>query len=231
MRHDISKCKLKRDIIAAIKRLAPDRYSDRQLQRMKKTELKLKLTEVFEEKCKECLVGPEEPQQTDESPERRHDSRLVIECMYQCILGVCTITEGLSKKYSCYLGGMCLHNYRQNIDNSDFSRETLKTICHEVFLEHKETLTNLMSKEGRLIVVLLLSGIQSVRKYSPMLENGHVHRNSRQNIAPVEQNDLRCRRAQYQDTHPDGKDESRSSPALDEKRAREIMRSGLAFRQ
>ena len=56
LQHDVESCKLKRDIITGIKKLYPDRHSDRVLQRMKKSELKELLTELFEEKCRETLV-------------------------------------------------------------------------------------------------------------------------------------------------------------------------------
>ena len=69
LQHDVESCKLKRDIITGIKKLYPDRHSDRVLQRMKKSELKELLTELFEEKCRETLVGPELPPPPNRKPQ------------------------------------------------------------------------------------------------------------------------------------------------------------------
>lgn len=178
MRHDITKCNLKKDIIEGIQRLQPGKYSNTELRKKKKAELKQLLTDTFEEKCRETLVGPDD-EKLPENPDirqKRRDGQMVTEAMYQVVLGLCSVTEGLSKRYNGYLGGMCLHNWRQTIDDSEFTRETLKQVLFEVYLEHQETLTQLMSKEGRLICCLVLSGIQCVRKYSPDLENEQRYR-------------------------------------------------------
>ena len=188
MRHDVQKCKLKRDIISGIKRLAPGRFTDKELKSMKRPELKKLLTAVFEAKCRETLVGPDDDEKIPEQPEqaqKRRDGQMVTEAMYQVLLGVCSLTEGLTKRYSDYLGGMCLHKWRDTIDESDFTRETLKQVLHEVYLEHQETLTLMMSKEGRLICCLVLSGMQCVRKYSPELVN-----ESKRFRNPMEQNNM-----------------------------------------
>ena len=199
MRHDVQKCKLKRDIISGIKRLAPGRFTDKELKSMKRPELKKLLTAVFEAKCRETLVGPDDekiPEQPEQAQKRR-DGQMVTEAMYQVLLGVCSLTEGLTKRYSDYLGGMCLHKWRDTIDESDFTRETLKQVLHEVYLEHQETLTLMMSKEGRLICCLVLSGMQCVRKYSPELVN-----ESKRFRNPMEQDYMYSRRAQPRENQP-----------------------------
>ena len=79
--------------------------------------------------------------------------------------------ENLTKSYNGYLGGMCLHEWSKTIDESDFNRETLKDICYEVYCEHQETLTTLMSKEGRLVCCLVLSAVQCVRKHDSIIND------------------------------------------------------------
>ena len=198
MKHDIEKCKLKRDIIEGIKRLAPGRFTNKELKKMTRANLKKLLTEVFEGKCRETLVGPDDEKMPEEpaQAQKRRDGKMVTEAMYQVLLGVCSLTEGLTKRFSGYLGGMCLHEWRATIDQSDFTRETLKQVLYEVYLEHQETLTLMMSKEGRLICCLVLSGMQCVRKYSPELENGQRFRNS------MEQDDLYSRCPQPRENEP-----------------------------
>ena len=198
LKHDIGKCKLKKDIIEGIKRLAPDRFTNAELKKMTRKDLKKLLTEVFEAKCRETLVGPEDEKMPEEpaQAQKRRDGQMVTEAMYQVLLGVCSLTEGLTKKFNGYLGGMCLHEWRATIDKSDFTRETLKQVLYEVYLEHQETLTLMMSKEGRLICCLVLSGMQCVRKYSPALENGQRFRNS------MEQDDLYSRGPQPRKNQP-----------------------------
>ena len=184
IKHDIGKCKLKRDIIDGIKRLAPGRYSDSELKKMKRADLKALLTEVFEAKCRETLVGADDDEKLPDPgmEQKRRDGKMVTEAMYQVLLGMCSVTEGLTKRFNGYLGGMCLHEWRKTIDSSDFTRETLKQVLFEVYLEHQEVLTKMMSKEGRLVCCLVLSGVQCVRKYNPALENGPKN--------PMEQNNM-----------------------------------------
>ena len=104
MKHDIQKCKLKRDIIEGIKRLAPDRFTDKELKKMTRVNLKKLLTEVFEAKCRETLVGPDDEKMPEEpaAAQKRRDGQMVTEAMYQVLLGVCSLTEGLTKKFNGY---------------------------------------------------------------------------------------------------------------------------------
>ena len=180
LRHDVNSAKLKRDIISSIEKLAPSKYKNRDLQRMKKADLKKLLTEVFEQKCHEAMLGadPEDEKSNDaktaETPEmarKRRDGQMVSEMMYRVMLGGCSMIEYASKRYNGYLGGMCLHQWSQTIDSNDYTRETLRGVCYEVYLEHQESLTALMSKEGRLVCCLLMTACQCARKYSPQLEN------------------------------------------------------------
>ena len=184
-RHDIQKMKYKRDIIESIKKIAPGRYSDRQLTRMKKHKLKELLTETFEDKCLES-VGIEEIEVDDEKEKRiQQNGKLVVEAMYRVTLGLANLVEAGSKKFNGYIGGYCLHEYSKNIDENDFSRETLKQVLFEVYTENEQMLSSMMTKEGRLIAVFVMSAAASCRKFSPELINGRTTKASfQQNRMP-----------------------------------------------
>ena len=77
-----------------------------------------------------------------------------------------------------------MHEYSKNIDENDFSRETLKQVLFEVYTENEQMLSSMMTKEGRLIAVFVISAAASCRKFSPELINGRPKASFQQNRMP-----------------------------------------------
>lgn len=146
------KLKTKRDYILAIKKLT-NKYSDRELTRSKKDDLKKILAGSFEETVEKVAVP--DPNQG-----------LVVSTMYRLSLGVCSLVEGLSKTYGAAYLGYELHDYARTIDENPGWRMTMISVLEEVYKENQEMLSGLMTKEGRLMFVLIMAGMQSARKSS-----------------------------------------------------------------
>jgi len=154
---------LKKDLIVNIKKLT-NKYSDRKLQRMKRADLQKLLGGHFEENM-EAVV---EPIASD---------KLVVGTMYRVVLSVCSIMEGLSKKF--HPGGYCIKGWAECIDQTKAHNEMLRQVLFEVYQENAAFIQGYMSKEKRLMLVLFLSGSSCVCKYK--------------HEATMEQNVLSCR--------------------------------------
>ena len=176
------KMKTKRDYIMAIKKLT-NKYSDRELQRTKKEDLKKILAGSFEETVEKVSVP--DPHQG-----------LVVSTMYRLSLGMCSLVEGVSKQYGAAYFGYELHGYARTIDENPGWRETMISVLEEIYKENQEMLGTFMTKEGRLLFVLVMAGMQSVRKSEPKIND------SRRYQSTVEQNNYHHRRPQSREKQP-----------------------------
>lgn len=180
-RSQVERCKTKRDYICQIKKLT-DAYSDRELVRTKKGDLKIILADEFEKSIEKVSNHP------DVQVEPDRNKNLVVNTMYRLTLGCCTLIEGVSKNYSGYLNGYCLHQYAQTIDGNAAWRATMLDVLAEIYQENSQMLTAMMTKEGRLGFVLVMAGAQSMRNYDT-LTNGNKGRHCNS----VEQNPVHYR--------------------------------------
>ncbi len=152
----------KSDLIKSIEKLTK-KYSHRALLRMRKAELETILGGLFEDKC-EILGG------------KRPDQKLMIDTMIKIVHTCCGLVEFGTKRYHEYLGGYCLHNFVDNVKNPE-SDALLRDVLCDVYRENEELLISLMSKETKLMMVFVLAGVQSARKYHPKLENDQMGSN------------------------------------------------------
>ena len=74
-----------------------------------------------------------------------------------------------TKKMSGYLGGYCLHQFPEALDQPA-NREQLMIILSELEEEHREVIATYVSKETRLMLIFSLSAINSVKKYEDINE-------------------------------------------------------------
>jgi hypothetical protein len=190
-RTEVQRCKTKKDYICQIKKLT-DKYSDRELVRTKKGDLKCMLAEEFEQSI-EKIALPE----IELSPDK--NKNLVVATMYRLTLGCCTLVESGTKNYSEYLNGYCLHNYALNIDSNPAWKETMMEVLAEIYLENQVMLTELMSKEGRLCAVFMMAGFQSMRTYQS-ITNG----SERRHCNPLEQNSVPRGSKKFRENKPCG---------------------------
>ena len=158
------KLKTKRDYIIAIKKLT-NKYSDRELQRTKKEDLKQILAGSFEETVEKVAVP--DPHQG-----------LVVSTMYRLSLGLCSLVEGVSKQYGAAYFGYELHEYAQTIDENPGWKMTMISVLEDIYKENQEMLTQLCTKEGRLMFVLVMAGMQSCRKSEPRINGSRRHQST-----------------------------------------------------
>ena len=175
------KVKLKSDLINDCIELKTNK-SKRALGRLKKADLELHLSELFENKCQEAvqldaginLEDAEEPKQnTSNIPGM--DDEFVTELLFRMTLSCCNLVEYGSKTYSKYIGNMCLHNWSANLERNQHLSAMMKQSLFEIYSRNIETLSVLMTCEGRLGAALLLSGISSIRRNAPHLSEQHGH--------------------------------------------------------
>ena len=185
----IERCKTKKDYILNIKKLT-DKYSDRELVRTKKDALKDILTEEFERSIQKVTNHPDIKIEPDKN------RNLVVNTMYRLTLGCCTLIEGVSKSYNEYFNGFCLDNYAQTIDSNPAWKLTLLDVLAEVYNENSEMLTAMMTKEGRLMFVLVMAGAASCKSYKSINGDTRRHQDS------LEQDDLSDRKSQFRKVEP-----------------------------
>ncbi len=170
----VKQAKTKNELIVQIKKLGNHDLSDRVLTRMKKSDLKEMLTANFEKSLEDVISPVPIEAPADKADPNRN---MVVQTMYRITMACATGLEGLTKAYHPYLNGYCLHEYAQNIDSNPVYKEITLEVLRELYEENQELLCNMMTKEGRLMCVLVMAGAASVRPFSS-IENGRARHDS-----------------------------------------------------
>lgn len=161
----LPKVKYKKDYIQSIKKLT-NKFSDRQLNRMRVQQLKELLSQHWEQNVEEIGSVCSEPAYLPPNNDK------IVKTLYSCMLLLANGLEVCTKRFSPYLGGYCLHRYPEALD-APANREQLMGILAELEEEHREVIASYCSKESRLVLIFSLSAINSVKHVDQINERPH----------------------------------------------------------
>ena len=168
----------KKELIAAINKLRPNKFSKRALTRMKKSDLEQCLAELIDDTVSVVSTGSTYCDSVSTNRDADRDRRdknkpsndMVVKTMYTAILLAGQLFEGGSKAITDYTGGYCLDGFAKNLGSSP-NREQLIEICKELEEEHRDVISSYCSVETRLLMVFMTAAGASVKHKSQIVKN------------------------------------------------------------